>query len=195
MEDNINKFRFIIPPVLFCTATLLLNSDLLFWLPIYFYPNSILNGFITLIGTSLIILTLGFIISSIGYCIVNLFGWTVALEDRKESKYSWKKSLSRETLWELAKKELGDWKSLKSDDNKYIRGQIDKRWQMFTANLNSCIAIIFPLIISSIFSFVCEYELWWFGFILFILLSVIFGFNSWRAYQSVHALTKAFRSP
>lgn len=178
MEDYINKFRFFIPPVFLLIFVFWFNparfSDILWQLSF----GGEVDAISTLFGGSLLILAVGFIISSLGAFVINLLGWTISKEDRRRIFYI--------NQSDIARIEFKNWKNVAKSSREYIRNQIDKRWQMFVVNLNMCIT--FLLIFIS--WFISEYRFDQGVGALLIFLFIVLILNSISTYSSVHSLDK-----
>jgi hypothetical protein len=162
--EKLFDIRFIVPPVL----TLLL---IFLYSPEYFLSR-ISESFLSVVIGSVVVLALGFLISSIVDLLINF----------KNARIPYGFS------------ELQVWKAMDCE-GKHITDQLHKRWHMVVANLNSYLAIILTPIVLSIFSFVGinpPATLGWIisYFFIIVILAALFLRNGAYTYESLMDMDK-----
>lgn len=205
--QKIFDLRFIVPPTLFLALIFIANPSWFLNLPFLtqIKSNVILSG---LFGVTTL-LTLGFIISSIVYFILNLSKATATYEGKEEEllkkhfEYRDKGDcpsgflkFNKESYENVYNCELTSWK-MASKEGEYVYSQIHKRWQMAMSNFNCCCASLLAaitLIILGFFhlSFIESAVYFWAGFscvLAFVFMS-IFLINGFITYKSVCTMDK-----
>lgn len=188
MGENINKFRFLIPPIL---ATLFAGIADYEKIRDVLARHSISIGDLnTLLAGSLLILTLGFVIASLSYALVKFFNYdTIILQKTASVKNKFKGNnidFSRKNEKNQAANAIITWWAIHDE---YIRHHVDTRWAMSMANLNCYIGLVLApfltLLIPSDIS-VSFPLLWW---ITWSIMLCMFGYLTWRSYVSVENIT------
>lgn len=152
--DYINRFRFFIPPVIFLTLIFLLKPELFIYIraSLEIVIGREINILTGIIGTSFILLSLGFLISSFSSLIITVSG--LAIKTGQGHRFFF----TNKQIEYLAREEYKQWADLKTDGDKYLRSQIEKRRSMFTVNANVSFAILLALLVVFLSDFLIRLD-------------------------------------
>ncbi len=203
--EKIFDLRFIVPPTLFLGLIFMSGSK---WFLCHLQPLLQLKDVGILIGIfgSFGLLTLGFIISSITNIFVRYYKLTATYEQSEEkvlkdyfknrdkyNSHSGFLEFNKETKENLCNCEIASW-IMANKAGKYVRDQIDKRWNVAMVNFNCFVASLlsfFTLVILKICHFGCHISIhFYFSYIFTIILMFIFVYSGQDALHSVRTMDK-----
>ena len=184
MDDYINKFRFLVPPTVFLCFMFLFNPNLLGYLSLVLFFD--LGGiFLAFFGSATLLLTIGFIISSLGAFFINICEWTLSPFDKENINWGRSAAFNNDFYDRIALQELRDWENTENQ-GEYIKHKVEKRWQIFTVNLNVCISLASAIVFSLLSEFKENRTI----LILSFLLFLSFCYNCYRSHRSVKIITQ-----
>lgn len=180
MTEYIGKLRLIIAPILL-VIFVVISVDLNKLSP---YLISI-HPIIQVAEWGIIILALGFIISSIPALIINKYNLTSIC---KEKSCRAEKYCRQETI-KNAGSEHAEWEALGGKE--FIRDQVTKRWEMAMVNFNTAFALLlYPFFLATLSSYLTSINRFFFIVPIWLFLLIIFIYNGRRAYWSNHIIVE-----
>lgn len=165
IEFKESVFRYIFPACLFWSPFIIVmfNEG--------FYKYHPLIEFTDNIGLFLVLLlATGIVISGVGGIVVRII------------------DLYKKPRWSKPDEELEYWDAI-AEKEEFTRNKIDRRWNFYVTNLNSCIAVFFSLIVLFVY-FRCLSAL---VIIVLFLLLIVFGFLTKLGYQTMLAFDKELK--
>jgi len=201
MKDDFSLFniRFIIPPVItiFTVLGLLLASG--YWSEIIIFLsliNDVGSGLISIMGASVLLLTLGFTISTIAIIIITCAKWDATNFETIGSENNQERNIKEVYVW--GNLLMRGAEILDIESRQYIEKKLEKRLHMSSINFNSFIGIIIGLIIY-IFIFIdidINKTINWTDLHLFIapiiiiIFAILFYLNAHNTRRSHHLLKR-----
>ena len=141
-----------------------------------------------IVGSYILILVIGFVVSSIARIFINKYDWNITTFGAKTNDHKYIRYNAKE-IYTWVHLMMGD-KGINIETRKYVEERLAKRWDMFLIGFNSMIGMTIVFIICLIFSLLkCNIYSTWYIFIAIIIFFLIFYYNAKEAWYS-HDLLK-----
>ncbi len=191
--DRITTLRFIVPPI-FCILFVLYphSEEILRDIQLEksgYATNTIIE---LLFGSTVVIITLGFFISSLTHLFLDLLKGNITRNFTASSENIKKYLIDKENINSQdndRSKEVIEWK-LHSAQEEYIQSQLKKRWEMAVTNFNVVVSLFLALLYNALFLGEALYKSHWLVLWVLVFLMPIFLYNGGKALNSIHKINQ-----